>query len=95
MTIKCTGQGNRQYIIPNKYGFARGYRPQVKTIKGFTGDIVKAVVTTGKKAGTYIGRVGARSRGSFNISTRTGTVTDISYKNCKKIQSCDAYSYSF
>lgn len=72
------------------------YRPQVKTIKGFkTGDIVKAVVTTGKKAGTYIGRVAVRSRGSFNISTRTGTVTDISYKNCKKIQSCDGYSYSF
>ena len=96
LAIKCTGQGNRQYIIPNKYGFARSYRPQVKTIKGFkTGDIVKAVVTTGKKAGTYIGRVAVRSRGSFNISTQTGTVTDISYKNCKKIQSCDGYSYSF
>ena len=35
------------------------------------GDLVQAVVPSGKKAGTHVGRVAVRSSGSFN-STTTG-----------------------
>jgi hypothetical protein len=56
---------------------------------------VKAVVTTGKKIGTYTGRVAVRSTGSFNISTTNGLVQGISYKHCQQIHQKDGYNYGF
>ena len=56
-------------------------------------DIVKATVTSGKKVGTYTGRVAVRATGSFNITTAHGTVQGISYKYCKAIHKMDGYSY--
>ncbi|MCD2087949.1 HNH endonuclease, partial [Halomonas meridiana] len=58
-----------------------------------TGDMVRAIVPTGKKAGTYTGRVAVRKRGSFNIQRSAGTVSDISYKYCTLIQRSDGYGY--
>jgi 5-methylcytosine-specific restriction endonuclease McrA len=96
LTIRCAGTNNRQYIIPNKYGFARGHRPQQKSVKGFqTGDIVKAIVTSGKKVGKYLGRVAVRTSGSFNIKTKDSTVQGINFKFCKIVQSSDGYIYGF
>ncbi|MCJ8279419.1 MAG: RNA-guided endonuclease IscB [Rivularia sp. ALOHA_DT_140] len=96
LLIKCAGINNRQYIIPSKYGFARGHRPQEKTIKGFqTGDIVKAIVTKGKKIGEYLGKVAVRTTGSFSIHTSKETVQGINLKYCQIIHSKDGYNYSF
>jgi hypothetical protein len=50
-------------------------------------------LTQGKKIGTYIGRVAVRSSGSFNITTRTGTVQGISYRYCAHLHQSDGYSY--
>ena len=64
-------------------GQAAVHCSRTKFHKGFqTGDIVKAVVTSGKKTGVYVGRVATRATGSFNISTATGLVQGISYKHC-------------
>jgi 3-dehydroquinate synthase class II len=60
-----------------------------------TGDIVKAVDTSGKKVGQYVGRVLCRKTGSFDIATKSGRVAGISYKFCKSIHSKDGYSYGF
>ena len=69
LLIKATGHGTRQMCRTNKFGFPSRYVPRFKFVKGFqTGDIVKAVVTSGKKIGTYVGRVAVRTSGSFNIS---------------------------
>ncbi|MDY6896730.1 MAG: RNA-guided endonuclease IscB [Cyanobacteriota bacterium] len=96
LKIKCNGHGTRQMCRTNKYGFPVRYVPRFKFVKGFqTGDIVKAVVTSGKKIGEYIGRIGTRSTGSFNISTRDKLVQGISYKYCKTIHFKDGYSYAF
>ncbi len=96
LKIKCNGHGTRQMCRTDKYGFPTRYVPRFKFVKGFqTGDIVKAVVTTGKKFGQYIGRIATRSTGSFNISTRQKLVQGISYKYCKIIHKKDGYSYSF
>lgn len=63
-------------------------------VKGFqTGDMVRAVVRTGTKVGTYTGRVAIRTRGSFNIATACGTVKDISHRFCRVLHHCDGYSY--
>jgi 5-methylcytosine-specific restriction endonuclease McrA len=93
--IKAVGRQSRQMCRPDKYGFPRTSAKQSRLVRGFqTGDMVKAVVTTGKKTGTYIGRVAVRSSGSFNIATRTGMVQGISYKHCTTIHYSDGYTYT-
>jgi len=73
LNIKATGHGSRQMCRTDKFGFPSRYVPRFKFVKGFqTGDIVKAVVTSGKKIGTYTGRVAVRSSGSFNMSSAQG-----------------------
>jgi 5-methylcytosine-specific restriction endonuclease McrA len=96
LLIKATGHGSRQMCRTDKFGFPSRYVPQFKFIKGFqTGDIVKAVVTSGKKIGTYTGRVAVRSTGSFNISTTNGLIQGIGYKYCRQIHQKDGYGYGF
>jgi len=95
LLVKATGRQSRQMCRTDKYEFPRTGAKQSRVVKGFqTGDMVKAVVTTGTKAGAYIGRVAVRSSGSFNITTRTGTVQGISYKYCTPLHQSDGYSYT-
>lgn len=95
LLIKATGHGSRQMCRMDKYGFPRTNPKRFKRVKGFqTGDIVKAVVTKGKKIGTYIGRVAIRASGSFNIKTKIGTVQGIGYWCCCLLYRADGYGYS-
>ena len=95
LQIKATGHGTRQMCRTDKYGIPSRYVPRYKFVKGFqTGDIVKAVVTKGKKIGTYLGRVAVRSTGSFNISTSNGLVQGISHRYCTTVHGKDGYAYS-
>ncbi|GET40917.1 RNA-guided endonuclease IscB [Microseira wollei] len=94
LAIKATGYGNRQMCGTNAFGFPIRHRSNNKKHFGFkTGDIVKAVVTKGKKVGSYVGRVLCRATGSFDITTATGRVAGISYKYCSFIHRSDGYSY--
>jgi len=94
LLIKATGHGSRQMCRTDKFGFPSRYVPRFKFVQGFqTGDIVKAIVTTGKKIGTYVGRVAVRTSGSFNISAST-LVQGISHKYCSTIFKKDGYSYA-
>ena len=94
LLIKACGHGRRQMCLPDKYGFPRTSAKGAKAVKGFqTGDIVKAKVTSGKKVGTYTGRVAVRTTGSFNITTAKRTVQGISFKYCKAVHKMDGYSY--
>lgn len=95
LLIKATGHGTRQMCRTNKFGFPERYVPENKFVKGFqTGDIVKAIVTKGKKIGKYIGRVAIRTSGSFNISAGK-LVQGISFKYCQIVQRKDGYNYAF
>ena len=92
--IIATGCGSRQMCRVDKYGFPRTSAKKLKRVHGFqTGDIVKTIVPTGKKAGTYTGRVAIRASGSFNIKTESGTVQGISHRYCQFIQQLDGYTY--
>jgi 5-methylcytosine-specific restriction endonuclease McrA len=94
LQITANGHGCRQLCLMNKRGFPRTKPKRAKRVKGYqTGDIVKAVVTKGTKVGTYIGRVAVRASGSFNITTRAGTVEGISHHCCKVLHHRDGYSY--
>ena len=95
LVIKATGRGSYQRTRLNRFGFPRGYLTRQKQIHGFqTGDRVKAVVTKGKKIGTYVGRVAVRASGSFNIQTAQRLIQGISYRYCTLIQRGDGYGYS-
>lgn len=95
LLITANGHGTRQSCRTDKFGFPNRHCSKTKFHFGFqTGDIVKAVVTTGKKVGEYIGRIATRATGSFNISTRNGLVQGISHKTCKHIHKKDGYSYA-
>lgn len=95
LLIKATGHGTRQSCRTDKFGFPIRHCSRNKLHFGFqTGDIVKAVVTSGKKIGSYVGRLATRSTGSFNISTTKGLVQGISHKYCTSIHKKDGYSYA-
>lgn len=95
LLVRATGHGTRQRCRTDKYGFPSRYVPQLKFVMGFqTGDMVKAIVTAGKKIGIYTGRVAVRSSGSFNISTAQGLVQGISHNYCSIIHRKDGYCYA-
>ncbi len=92
LRIKAVGRGSRQMCRMNKYGFPRTKAKQFKRVKGFqTGDMVKAVVPSGKKQGVHVGAVAVRSSGSF----RVGKVDGVSWRYCQMLHQSDGYSYSF
>ena len=94
LVIVATGRGNRQMCRVDKYGFPRTNAKQFKRVHGFqSGDMVKAVVPRGKKAGIYIGTVAIRTSGSFNLKTDNGTIQGISYRYCHLLQRADGYNY--
>ncbi|TFI55345.1 HNH endonuclease [Mastigocladus laminosus UU774] len=95
LLITANGHGTRQSCRTDKFGFPNRHCSRIKFHFGFqTGDIVKSVVTSGKKVGEYVGRIATRATGSFNISTKNGLVQGISFKNCFHIHKKDGYSYS-
>lgn len=96
LAVKATGRGSYQRTRLNRFGFPRGYLSRTKRHFGFqTGDMVKAIVTNGKKAGTYVGRVAVRASGNFNIQTGNGLVQGIHHRFCHLIQRADGYGYSW
>ncbi len=95
LLIKATGHGTRQMCRTDKFGFPSRYVPRNKFVKGFqTGDIVKAIVISGKKIGEYVGLVAVRTTGLFNISA-SELVQGISHKYCKIVHRKDGYSYAY
>ena len=94
LIVRATGHGSRQMCRMNKHGFPRTTAKGNRIVNGFqTGDIVKAVVTKGKKIGVYIGRVAVRSTGSFNVVTKKQTIQGINWKCLRKMHACDGYAY--
>ena len=92
--IKATGRGSHQRTNVNASGFPRGYLTRQKQFFGFqTGDMVKVVVSTGKKAGTYYGTVACRKSGSFDVKTRKERIQGINHKHFSLIQRADGYKY--
>lgn len=95
LSIKATGRGSYQRTQVTASGFPRGYLTRSKRAFGFqTGDLVRAVVPSGKKRGTHLGRVAVRATGSFNVQTAAGVVQGISHKHCRLLMLGDGYTYA-
>jgi hypothetical protein len=86
--------GRRQMCSMDTLGFPRTKPKGAKSVKGFqTGDMVRAVVSSGIKVGTYVGCVAVRTTGSFNITTKQGTIQGINHRFCTALHKCDGYDY--
>ncbi|MER5625030.1 RNA-guided endonuclease IscB [Streptosporangium sp. NPDC002544] len=95
LVAKATGRGTYARTIPDRYGFPRLVRPRSKRHHRFqTGDLVRANVPAGKKAGVHAGRVLVRSSGSFDITTRHGRVAGINHRHVRHLQRADGYGYT-
>lgn len=95
LCITATGRGSRQMCRVDKHGFPRTRAKSQKRVRGFqTGDIVRACVPRGKKAGTHTGRVAVRSSGSGGVRTQRGTVQGVSHRWCRLLHRADGYAYT-
>jgi 5-methylcytosine-specific restriction endonuclease McrA len=94
LLIRATGHGSRQMCQTDKFGFPKSHRTGIKKHFGFeTGDIVRAVVPSGKNAGIYVGRVTVRNRPGFVVTTSAGRI-EVHAKYLSVIQRRDGYAYS-
>ncbi|WP_414585473.1 RNA-guided endonuclease IscB [Scytonema sp. PCC 10023] len=96
LLIAAKGWGSRQMCTTNKYGFPVKHKTRCKTFFGFqTGDMVRAILPTGKFAGIHVGRLTVRESGVFEMRTAKGKISPVRHKYCKSIHCNDGYMYSF
>ncbi len=95
LLIKATGRGHRRMCNPNEIGLPVSHRKRHKRYFGYqTGDLVRAVVPeTLACRGTHVGRVAVRARGTFNITTKRGKITDVPHRFCQLIGRTSGYGY--
>ena len=93
--ITATGRQSRQMCNVDGHGFPRSKPKSRSVVQGFrTGDMVKAVCPAClKSAGTHVGRVVIRARGSFDVTTAHGRVKDIPARYCRSLHHADGYRY--
>lgn len=95
LLIRASGRHSRQMCRTNKRGFPDKAPKATSVVGGFrTGDMVRAIVPSGKKAGRYDGRIAVRATGSCNITTRQGTLQGIHVRYCRSLAHSDGYRYS-
>ncbi|MFF4984356.1 RNA-guided endonuclease IscB [Streptomyces sp. NPDC001046] len=93
LTASSTGRGSYARTTPDRYGFPRLLRTRTKQHFGYvTGDLVRAVLPAGARAGTWTGRVSVRARGQHRVSTPTGPV-DVSHLHLLLLQRGDGYAW--
>jgi len=95
LLIKSMGQGCRQTVRTDKYGFPCAKAKSTKTVLGIkTGDLISLVQTKGVYVGTYKGRVTAIKSASHFLSLSVkGKQTWFSAKLATLIQPSDGYCY--
>jgi 5-methylcytosine-specific restriction endonuclease McrA len=90
LVAKAMGHGRRQRCLTDPYGFPMAHRPRQRMFHGFrTGDVARAVVPTGKFAGTYVGRLAVRSRPQFRLAG-----IDVHLKHLRHVHRADGYDYA-
>jgi 5-methylcytosine-specific restriction endonuclease McrA len=90
LLIAAAGHGHRQMCGTNASGFPIRHRRRQKRWFGFrSGDLVRAVIPSGKYAGRHVGRIAVRSRPSFKLNG-----FDVHPKYLTLVQRADGYAYA-
>jgi 5-methylcytosine-specific restriction endonuclease McrA len=103
LLIKAEGWGSRQMVNTDKRGFPLINKEGKQAAKssspvqfGFkTGDIVRAIVPTGKHKGNHVGKVTVRKAGAFDVISKGIKRQSIRWKHCKPLHRKDGYSYAY
>jgi hypothetical protein len=75
----------------DRYGFPRTKAKGASRVQGFkTGDMVKAVVPSGKPKSTHVGKVVVKARGLFTVAG----IPDVPARYCRVLQRADGYVYA-
>ncbi|MEU9883208.1 RNA-guided endonuclease IscB [Streptomyces phaeochromogenes] len=94
LVATATGRGTYARTRPDRHGFPRLNLPRTKQCFGYaTGDFVRAVIPTGKYAGTWMGRVAVRATGRFNVRASQGIIQGIHHRYIHMLQRADGYGY--
>ena len=96
LLITASGHGSRQMCLMDGVGFPRTKAKQKHFPHAFrTGDIVRASIPAPlNNAGVHVGRMAAKAKGGFTITTAKGKITDVGKKYCRVLQRADGYGYS-
>ncbi|MFI8232156.1 RNA-guided endonuclease IscB [Streptomyces sp. NPDC085900] len=93
LVAKATGRGSYARTTPDRFGFPRLRRARAKHHFGYvTGDLVRAIVPTGKWKGTWSGRISVRARGQHSLATPGGRI-NVCHRNLQLLQRGDGYEY--
>ncbi|MGW3134685.1 hypothetical protein [Streptomyces sp. NPDC001139] len=93
LVVKATGRGSYARTTPDRFGFPRLRRTRAKRHFGYvTGDLVRAIVSTGKWKGTWSGRISVRARGQHSLATPGGRI-NVCHTNLRLLQRGDGYEY--
>ena len=91
LQIKASGHGSRQMCRTDKFGFPKRHCLRSKRRGVFqTGDMVCAIIPSGKQMGFHVGRLTTRVKPSFKV----GNVDGIHSKYVMLKQRSDGYSYA-
>ncbi|MEO7022530.1 MAG: HNH endonuclease, partial [Ktedonobacteraceae bacterium] len=96
LLITAYGRGCRQMCSMDEFGFPRT-KPKAKrfTHAFRTGDIVRATIPAPlAHAGVHVGKLAARAKGSFKITTKKGTIDGVGKTYCTILQRADGYGYA-
>ncbi|MFC5215481.1 RNA-guided endonuclease IscB [Streptomyces coerulescens] len=95
LTVAASGRGRYRRTDLDRHGFPRKTNPRAKAVFGFqTGDCARAVIPTGRYAGTHVGRIAVRTSGRFNMRTRHGLIQGIHHRHVRLLQRADGYAYA-
>ncbi|MFK0109832.1 RNA-guided endonuclease IscB [Streptomyces sp. NPDC091217] len=93
LVAKATGRGSHARTTPDRYGFPRLRRSRTKQHFGYvTGDLVRAIVPSGRWAGTWTGRISVRAMGQHSLTTSVGRF-NVRHRNLRLLQRGDGYGY--
>lgn len=93
LVVEATGRGSYARTTPDRFGFPRLLRTRAKRHFGYvTGDLVRAVMPTGRWKGTWSGRISVRARGQHSLATPGGRI-DVCHENLRLLQRGDGYGY--
>ncbi len=94
VSMRAMGHGTRQMCRVDAHGFPKTHRARQKHYGGMqTGDIVKAVVPTGKYAGTWTSRVVVKASGWFDLVI-DGKKASVHQRHCTRLWAADGYTYT-
>jgi 5-methylcytosine-specific restriction endonuclease McrA len=90
LSIRAQRWQRRQMCLMHRSGFPRTSAKGSSRIAGFsTGDMVKAIVPSGKPVGTHVGKIAVKAGTRGTVAG----VPDIAYRYCRRLQLADGYAY--